>query len=274
MTIARFRQISPVLYRGSAPSAEDVVMLNKRYGIKRIVSLDQEAGKTIDKICHLLGIEHIIIPINAFDKSSILKLFSHDLDYLFLSDKPTYFHCIQGKDRTGLAFAIYRCKYEGWTCADAYKEARSLGFGIGLTKKIINFDKKIIVKFCKHNHEHIDHETPEQEVKEDLQEIQDDFNSAYDIVSNTLDYDREFRDYTLDNWSRQSWSPYADYSVRQFPFTVVDKYFDEQYKNRQNYGLDETDFTDSEIPQVGQYDTNTQGINGAGPSMIGSGIMP
>src|SRR5207249_1161307 len=97
--------------------------------------------------------------------------------------------------------------------------------------------KKIISKFCKHNHKHIDQETTEKE-------IQEDFNAAYDIVSNTLDYNREYRDYTLDNLSQQSWSPYADYRVREFPFAMVDKYFDEQYDRPETKDDIKFNFTD------------------------------
>lgn len=267
MSIVRFRQINKKLYRGGAPSPHDVAVINKLYGITKIISLDSDAGAVIDDICDRLNIEHHTIAIDAFNKSSILKLFSHNLDQIFLSDKPTYIHCQQGKDRTGLIFAIYRCKYEDWNCHKAYDEALSLGFGVGLTDKIIKFDKKIISKYCKHNHKHIDNLAADKE-------IQDDFNAAYDIVSNTNDYNSEYRDYTLDNWEQQSWSPYSDYRVREFPFDMVDKYFDEQYYSRQDNGLNDQINNDNEssIPQVGQYDVNTT-MNGAGPSMVGSGVV-
>jgi len=261
--LQRFRRIDRMLYRGGHPSVEDVVYLNKKFGIKRIISLDILAGKHIERVCKILEIEHIIIPIDVSDKMSIINLFEHNLDYLFGSGVPTYIHCMQGKDRTGLVAAVYRCKYQGWDCNRAIAEAKKLGFGIGIDPTTIKFYEKIISKFCMKNHDH-------------LHQIED-ANNASDIVSGERDSEDQYRDFNLDSLNPQSWSPYTDYRVRMYPYGDADRHYDEQFEGRNDYKLKEKNqvsINENTIPMVGQYDSNTQGISGAGPSMIGSGIMP
>jgi protein-tyrosine phosphatase len=38
-------------------------------------------------------------------------------------------HCKAGLHRTGILVAVYRMEYEGWSPADAFREAREHGFG-------------------------------------------------------------------------------------------------------------------------------------------------
>src|SRR5271165_6766024 len=117
MTIARLRQVDKHLYRGGAPSIKDVVSLKNDYHITKIVSLDQMAGDKIDRATKLLGIKHIILPIDINKRSSLLIFLQQDL-YKLLSDDGgnVFVHCIQGKDRTGIAIMLYRVKYQDWEC--------------------------------------------------------------------------------------------------------------------------------------------------------------
>ena len=41
---------------------------------------------------------------------------------------PVFFHCLQGKDRTGIIGAAYRIKYCGWTVDAAINEMLAFGF--------------------------------------------------------------------------------------------------------------------------------------------------
>jgi len=54
--IRRLRKINPKLYRGGAPSVEDVIFLNRILNVKKIISLDYNAGKRIDRATKLLNI--------------------------------------------------------------------------------------------------------------------------------------------------------------------------------------------------------------------------
>ena len=58
--IVRFREVVPgKLYRGSAPTPDDVVSLHEKLGVRKIVSLDEKTGDRIERACRLLGIRHV-----------------------------------------------------------------------------------------------------------------------------------------------------------------------------------------------------------------------
>lgn len=229
-------------------------------GIKQIVSLDEASGRRIDRAAKLLGIKHVMLPIDINRRATLIKFLKQDIPKLFDDNGPTFVHCREGKDRTGLACAIYRCEEDGWSCGRAIKEAEKLGFGIGVSPKVVKLYKKLIKKACG--------------CKDDNHDV----SYAYDIVSNQREYPSDYRDYTLDGWEQQSWSPYEDYRVREFPAAGVDIEWPDQYPSRINYGLDDSDLDESRdygdgFPQSGQWDTSTNGIMGAGPSLVGSGYI-
>src|ERR1700693_2324264 len=122
----RFIKVSDDLYRGSAPSPADVIALYKNYGIRKIVSLDIDSGNKIKKVCKMLEIEHILIPLHPTKVSikPLIHLLKQNLYDLLIKGGPTYVHCFQGKDRTGLVIAMYKCQYMDMTCQDAIKEAK------------------------------------------------------------------------------------------------------------------------------------------------------
>jgi protein tyrosine/serine phosphatase len=147
--IHRLRKVTDELYRGSAPSPQDIALLKENLGIKKVVSLDEMTGKRIDRACKLLGIKHVMCPIDIYNvKKDLIKFLSHDLKELFLEGGPTYVHCAEGKDRTGLAVALVQCKYLGKDPEDAIEEAKSLGFGLNVPPKPIHLFEKII-RSCK-----------------------------------------------------------------------------------------------------------------------------
>lgn len=271
--IRRFREVNPELFRGSAPSVEDVIFLNKKIGIKKIVSLDEQAGNHIDRACKLLGIKHIMCPIDINKKSTLIRFLKHDLYKLFMKDGPTYTHCAEGKDRTGLAIALFRCMYDGWTCEKALEEAFKLGFGKGVNHKIIKLYMNIIEMVCHCHNEDVKHKH-----KKNKNDVSFNFDGmGYDVVSNQREYPSDYADYTLGGWEQQSmWSPYSDYRVEPWPYSTQEVGWDDQYHSRQDYGLDDSDIVHEDmptIPQSGSFDSNTQGINGAGPSFVGSGFV-
>ena len=149
--IHRLRKVTKGLYRGSAPSATDVLRLKNEFGINKIVSLDRLAGNRINRPCKILGIKHIILPIDIDNlNESLINFLKHDIKDLLLSDGPTYVHCAEGKDRTGLAVALLQCKYFGKNPEDAIEEAKSLGFGLRVDPKVIHtFEKRDVEKFIK-----------------------------------------------------------------------------------------------------------------------------
>lgn len=243
--IHRFRPVIPgVLYRGSAPTPKDVLELKEKLGIKKIVSLDQESGEKISRACKMLGIDQVKLYIDHTRKS-LYHFLSQDMKKLFLENGPTYVHCFQGKDRTGLASAIVKCKFLGVNPEKAIQEAKSLGFGIGIPPATTHQFEKII-RHCK----------PEK-----------DTNNA-DIVSNEREYIGDNRDSFLDEGHQGSFAPYLS-QTRQNPMDAVYTYINDQSPTRQNYPDTSLFRYDPEkgsvVPNVGEFD-NDAGQRGFGPT--------
>ncbi len=252
--IRRFRQVVPdVLYRGSAPSPKDVLEMKNKLGIKKIVSLDKDTGDKIDRTCKLLGIKHEKMYLDSTHKS-LVHFLSHDLKKLFLEGGPTFVHCHEGKDRTGLACSLVKCKYMGVSPEKALEEAKSLGFGIGVQPKIMHLYEKLI-RGCK----------PSKD------------NNSADIVSNERTYVGDNRDSFLDEGHQGSFAPYEDVT-KKWPSDAVYNYVTDQSPTRENYpdngALEEVhDFNEKEVvPTVGVYD-NDAGGRGFGPTENNGGFI-
>lgn len=250
--VKNLHKIESNLYRGGAPSLRDVVGLNKKLGVNKIISLDERTGKYIEPLCQKMDIEQLIIPIHPGQINSLKSLLKYNIHDLFDKNKNTFIHCLHGKDRTGLLVALYRCIVDDWDCKKAIKEAKYLGFGTGLNASSEKFYMKLICLACKKEHK--------------------DTNGAYDIVNNIHEYD-----VTLDKDEQESFAPsIGEPSMRQYPYANVYRYYDEQYPDRENYGLKGINREESnleQIPMVGVYDENTQVANMVGPSTIGGGFV-
>jgi hypothetical protein len=243
--IKRLRPVVPgKLYRGSAPTPTDVLNLKEKLGIRKIVSLDRETGERISRACQMLGIEQVKLYIDH-KRSSLYDFLSQDFKKLFLEGGPTFVHCHEGKDRTGLAIAMFKCRFMGMDPEDAIAEAKSLGFGVGIPPQTTHQFEKII-RHCK----------PEK-----------DSNSA-DIVSLEREYKGDNRDSFLDEGHQGSFAPYLDHT-RQNPMDAVYTYITDQSPTRQNYPDTSLFRYDPEkgdaIPNVGEFD-NDAGQRGFGPT--------
>jgi len=252
--IYRLKKITNGLYRGSAPSPDDVAWLKEKLGINKIISLDDQSGKMINRVCKLLHIKHINVPLDETRKS-LINFLHHNLKSLLLDDGPTFIHCSQGRDRTGFVSALFECKYMGKTPEQALKEAKALGFGKDIYP---NFEHMIelyekIIKKCKPS---------------------SDINNA-DIVSNEREYIGDPRDSFLDESRQSSFAPFLP-ETREYPFDNVYNDINGQSPTRENYqstwkdkkkelkNNEETDEETDEVPLVGIYN-NDAGIHGVGP---------
>lgn len=247
--IRRLREVIPnQLYRGSAPTPNDVLWLKDNLKINKIVSLDEKSGEQISRACQILKIKQIKIYIDQ-TRSSLLNFLKYNLKDLFLSDGPIFVHCKEGKDRTGLAIALLKCKFFGEDPQSALQEAKSLGFGINVDPNFIALYEKLILS-CK--------------------PISDE-NSA-DIVSNVRSYKSDNRDSFLDEAHQGSFSPYLSKS-RQYPIDFVHNPINNQSPTREQV-LSKDNFQSiieyqekpdqKDLPLVGIFN-NDAGIRGAGP---------
>jgi hypothetical protein len=275
----RFIQLNEQLFRGSAPLPNEVVELKKRLGINKIISLDKESGVKIARICHLLGIKHLIFPLEQSELVPLFKLLSQDIYHLLMKDGPTFFHCIEGKDRTGLLGALYRCKFLGWSCEKALKEAVEIGFGDGLPEKTTSTYVKAIVANCSHHHTHVKSKSAMETM--DINDAREIGTDNVDIASNSRIYDTDYEGSVLDQATMQSFAPFSDY-IREYPWDSVYQYKYDQFPTRNNFDLDKRDQVmmekllsteeGSDIPQVGLYD-NVEGVKGIGPVDNGGGFL-
>lgn len=247
--IHRFQKVTDGLYRGSAPSVDDVISLHKKFKIKKIVSLDEDAGLKIQKICHLLKIKQIITPLDG-TIHSVLKFLHHDLYDLLMSDGPTFVHCLHGKDRTGFIIALFECKYLDVPCTVAMQKALLLGFGHGIDPIFVHRFEKLICKACKHDHNHY------------LNKKNTDHNHSIDgtIV------DKERDDILIIDHYEKGVGPEGG-NTKQFPFDNLYNSTLDQSPTRENYQLNDisTGIKDkTKIPLVGIYN-NDAGVHGIGP---------
>ncbi len=247
----RFKKITEGLYRGSAPSVNEVRHLHNYIGINKIVSLDRETGEAIDHICHQLGIEHVMMPLNG-RKEPLQRLLDQDLYSLLMDGGPTFIHCAEGKDRTGLVSAMFKCKYMGWTYQEAMDEAVSLDFGKGVNPFIVGLYSNVLKKVCK------------QQDSEDESHVED-----KSIVSNQRSYKErdDGRGSYLDQATQGSFAPFMS-KTRQYPYDNVYNYVNDQYPTRDNWDHDLTPYEEDEdkhnVPLVGVYDSGG-GFRGFGP---------
>lgn len=252
--ILRFREVVDGLYRGSAPSPGDVETLKEDFGIKRIVSLDEESALRIDRVCKLLDIQHVVIPIGFPNViGDIVEFLKHDLEELFLKGGPVFVHCLHGKDRTGFAMAVLEVKYLGKKPEDAIEEAKALGFGLGVSPAIVS----LFEKFIKHS-------APSK-----------DSNEA-DIVSNEREYIGDNRDSFLDEGHQGSFAPYLS-QTKQNPMDALYNFVNEQSPTRQNYESSKSikehpSEEENVVPMVGVFN-NDAGGRGFGPTENAGGFI-
>lgn len=126
--LPNFHLVNAQLYRGAQPKTGGLKRL-KEIGVKTIVNLrgadehtreeEQEAGAS--------GLRYYNVVLPEFSKPKgqdvqrVLELIDAP------ENQPVFVHCRRGADRTGTIIAAYRITHDGWTAADAKKEAEKYG---------------------------------------------------------------------------------------------------------------------------------------------------
>ncbi len=148
----RFKQVDSNLYRGGAPSIDEIDVLKNIFGIAKIISLDGISGASITNSCNDSGIQQEMMPISFISDNDFAPIVDGVSKHV---DSPTFVHCFHGKDRTGLFVAKYRIE-NGIPCDEAIAEALEFGFGTGLDKAALKKFYTILVNSCKCEHKHVD----------------------------------------------------------------------------------------------------------------------
>ncbi len=245
----RFDRVSGEIYRGGAPSADDLKLMSDIYNMKTILSLDGNIGDSIAPTVKSLGMSHIVIPISGSHTFDLMKYLQNHIVSILTNNQPIYVHCRHGSDRTGMAIALYRIDHDGWSQDDALREALSFGFGDKLDNRTEKLYRSIITKQAQ---------------------------SAVDQARDFFDMGRAPPAFL----PQQSFAPKEDVKFWEpiepiedappsfrdpYAFNIELKYpEDEKEKRRRELRAIILEELLSIIPQVGNYD-NFDGIRGAGP---------
>jgi tyrosine-protein phosphatase SIW14 len=141
--LPNFHLVNPQLYRGAQPRASGLPTL-KQIGIKTILNLRGEDEHTRAEAAEArtLGLRYynVSLPEVSAPKD---KAVQQALDIINTAEnQPVFVHCRHGEDRTGTIIACYRISHDGWTAAEAKKEAEKLGMSwtqLGMKRYIDKF---------------------------------------------------------------------------------------------------------------------------------------
>lgn len=128
--IFNFHFVAPNVMRGSQPSMEEFKHLRNYYKVKTVLSLRRNNyhNKQEEKVVNKLGMDFINIPMNGRMEQSRERIEKYLNIINATSAQPIFVHCRGGKDRTGLIFAAYRIKYNGWSLNEALTEMLAYGY--------------------------------------------------------------------------------------------------------------------------------------------------
>jgi tyrosine-protein phosphatase SIW14 len=116
--------VSATLFRGGQPTEKGIQTL-AQYRVKTIINLRDSDDSREAQLAHDAGMTYIHLPLDAqtvttADAEKFLTL-------LASAPAPVFVHCLQGRDRTGMAVAAYRVRLEDWTVKAAVHDLNDHG---------------------------------------------------------------------------------------------------------------------------------------------------
>jgi len=127
--IPNMARLRPGLYRGAQPDRDQLRWLRER-GFKTVVNLrshdsDREAVERLGMTCVEIPMKAGLFDADPPTEAQVRRFFEVVLDP---DRRPLFFHCAQGKDRTGTMAALYRIEVDGWTPEEAIEEMQAFGY--------------------------------------------------------------------------------------------------------------------------------------------------
>lgn len=127
--LGNFGQLESDLFRGARPTEKGMAQLAQR-GVRTIIDLEnKEAPVKQEEIwARKYGIKFINIPLSIItppSDTSVQRFLALASDP---ANRPLYFHCMQGRDRTGCMAFCYRLTRHGWKYDAAYQEMENYHF--------------------------------------------------------------------------------------------------------------------------------------------------
>lgn len=144
--LGNFGQIEPTLWRGARPTDKGMEQL-VGMGLRTIVSLENDKAAVAHERewAEGHGLVFVSMPLSV-----VLPPKTATIDrFLALAsepaNRPLYFHCMQGRDRTGTAAFCYRITHDTWDYDHAYAEMKTYRFHtylLGLQAFLVYYSRK------------------------------------------------------------------------------------------------------------------------------------
>lgn len=122
--LPNLHKVSDDLYRGAQPTAEGMREL-EAMGVQTVVNLRDDHDDRREMEGSELAYERIPMTAWYVDEGDVVAFVRVAADE---SNKPLFVHCRRGADRTGLAMALYRIVFQGWTKEETLAEMTQGGF--------------------------------------------------------------------------------------------------------------------------------------------------
>ena len=130
LTIQKFLQVTPDIYRGGRPTDADLKSIESQYKIHSVVDLEDDT-KVVDSEqtgADAIGLSFLPTPMNPYSKPTDNEINGVLAELQNTSNFPLFIHCHYGEDRTGLLIGLYRVEVQGWAADKAYQEMLANGF--------------------------------------------------------------------------------------------------------------------------------------------------
>ena len=145
-----FHIVDDGIWRSAQPSVESINVM-KKHGLKTIINLRGNEDNHLweSRICDSLGIQYFHIPMDGrevpdtVDLNKILRVIENQ------QNQPLMFHCLGGKDRTGIVTAIYRLKNSDIEFEEVHKEMLMYGYNEEEFPHLAEFAKRWREKYLK-----------------------------------------------------------------------------------------------------------------------------
>ncbi|NNG26464.1 MAG: hypothetical protein HKM87_02995 [Ignavibacteriaceae bacterium] len=124
-----FHIVDDGIWRSAQPSAESITVM-KKHGLKTIINLRGSEDNHLweSRISDSLGVQYFHIPMDGreepdtADLNEVLRIIENQ------KNQPVMYHCLGGKDRTGIVTAIYRLKNSDVDFEEVHKEMLMYGY--------------------------------------------------------------------------------------------------------------------------------------------------
>ncbi len=118
-------RVAPGIYRGAQPQPSGYATL-KKLGVRTVINL--RARHSEKAAVEAAGMRSIEVPIRIPGTLTAEAMRRVVADMADPNNQPVFVHCAQGRDRTGVAVAVYRMEMDRWSNAEAEAEMQAFGF--------------------------------------------------------------------------------------------------------------------------------------------------